>query len=106
MTPYEEMVECLRKALELLATDPRDDADDLCDRIVRLTEPAVCTCGRPANCLAFQRGVGHYNEDYDWVRSQDEVKRVCQECVGACVEADNPAYTHSCENCGCHLPIN
>jgi hypothetical protein len=50
-------------------------------------------CSRKATTLAYSRPRG-------------KVLKVCDAHARTVADADSPEYLHSCENCGCLLPIN
>ncbi len=95
-TPHDRTLACLKDALALLANDPRPEADELCDRIFPLVEPDKCYafgCDEPGTLLTYDRTLGR-------------VIGLCPTHSAIVADNSNPEYHHTCENCGCVLPIN
>lgn len=95
-TPHEEMTQALKDCLAFLAAHPSlPGADELCDRLVRLTTPPPCRYDRcpPADRVVYSR-------------ESRRVVRACGDCTLAIMREARAEYEHWCPNCSCFIPIN
>ncbi len=111
-----QMLAALQDALTLLSGRLDPEADELADRIVGILhravpglEPAtVKDHPRPQKPHGRCQVQGCVQEATGTVysRGESQVLVCCDEHRRTSLDADLPAHIHSCENCGCLLPVN